>query len=40
MLSCYHHAVAPRHRFAVRHAFNNTKSFVAEQVIIYSLLPM
>ena len=35
-----HHAVAPRHIFAVWHTLDDAESFVSEEVFIYSLLPM
>ena len=40
VLSCDHHAVAPRHIFAVWHTLDDAESFVSEEVFIYSLLPM
>ena len=40
MLPCVHHAMAPCHRLAIWHTFNDTKGFVAEEVVVYSLLPV
>ena len=38
MLVCDDHSMTPRDGFAVRHTLDDTKSFVAQEVIVYPLL--
>ena len=40
MLASDDHPMTPRDGFAVRHTLDDTKSFVAQKVIVYPLLPV
>ena len=40
MLPSDDHAMAPRHWFPIWHAFDDSESFIPEEVVIYSLLPV
>ena len=40
MLSSDDHPMTPRNRFTVWHTLDDTKSFVAKEVIVHPLLPV
>lgn len=40
MLSCDDHPITPRNGFAVWHTLDDAETFVAEEVIVHSLLPV